>query len=180
MPDALPQSGTIPQRIADAVAGDRGQLARLLTDLERAGATSAEASAGLYEHLTGVGVIGLTGPPGAGKSTLVDALVRVLRKQDLRIAIIAVDPSSPVSGGAILGDRVRMSAAISDDGIFVRSLSASGHTGGIAPAAVRMIDAFDAAGYDRVIIETVGTGQSEIDIAEIADVRVVVAAPGLG
>ena len=98
----------------------------------------------------------------------------------LKVGVIAVDPSSPISGGAILGDRVRMTAALDDDGVFVRSVASRGALGGLSPAAVRVVDALDAAGFDVIMIETVGTGQSEIDIAEVADVRIVVSAPGLG
>jgi LAO/AO transport system kinase len=134
----------------------------------------------MQPHLGHALVVGFTGPPGAGKSTLVNAYVQRLREEAKTVGVIAVDPSSPVSGGAILGDRIRMTAALDDDGVFVRSLAARGHLGGLSPAAVRMIDALDAAGFDLVLLETVGTGQSEIDVAEVADVRIVVSAPGLG
>jgi LAO/AO transport system kinase len=122
----------------------------------------------------------LYGPPGAGKSTAVNACTRHIREAGRSVGIIAVDPSSPISGGAILGDRVRMTATLDDDGVFMRSLASRGYLGGLSPAAVRIIDALDAAGKDVVLLETVGTGQSEIDVAEIADVRIVVTAPGLG
>ncbi len=125
-------------------------------------------------------VTGFTGPPGAGKSTLVNAYIRHLRGLDQLVAVIAVDPSSPITGGSILGDRVRMSAAVEDETVFVRALASRGSLGGLSPAAVRIIDALDGAGFDHVLVETVGTGQSEIDVAEVADVRVVIAAPGLG
>jgi LAO/AO transport system kinase len=131
-------------------------------------------------HLGRAQLIGITGPPGAGKSTLVNALIAHVRAQGLTVGVIAVDPSSPISGGAILGDRVRMTAALDDDGVFVRSVASRGALGGLSPAAVRVVDALDAAGFYVIMIETVGTGQSEIDIAEVADVRVVVNAPGLG
>jgi len=124
--------------------------------------------------------VGFTGPPGAGKSTLVNAYTRHIREAGKSVGIIAVDPSSPISGGAILGDRIRMTATLDDDGVFMRSLASRGYLGGLSPAAVRIIDALDAAGKDVVLLETVGTGQSEIDVAEIADVRIVVTAPGLG
>jgi LAO/AO transport system kinase len=125
-------------------------------------------------------VIGVTGPPGAGKSTLLNAYTRHLRQSNKSIGIIAVDPTSPISGGAILGDRIRMTAALDDEGVFMRSLASRGYLGGLTPAAVRVIDALDAAGKDVILIETVGTGQTDIDVAEIADVRIVVTAPGLG
>ena len=164
--------------------GERRAVAAALTLLEQTGPKSARRTARLLEmiqpDLKGVAVVGFTGPPGAGKSTLVNALIRSWRARDLRLGVIAVDPSSPVSGGAILGDRIRMTAGLDDDGVFIRSLASQGHLGGLSPAAVRMIDAFDVAGYDLVLLETVGTGQNEIDIAAVADVGVVIVAPGLG
>lgn len=134
----------------------------------------------MQPHLGHALVVGFTGPPGAGKSTLVNALIRHARSLGQTVGVIAVDPSSPISGGAILGDRIRMTAALDDDGVFVRSLASRGYLGGLSPAAVRIVDALDAAGFDLVLLETVGTGQSEIDVAEVADVRVVISAPGLG
>jgi len=160
--------------------GHRRALADALTLLEDTGVTSGALVDAMRESLNGVPVLGITGPPGAGKSTLINALTGIWRGQGKRIAIIAVDPSSPVSGGAILGDRIRMTAALNDAGVFVRSLASHGHLGGLSPAAVRLIDAFDVAGFDLVLLETVGTGQNEVDIASIADVGVVMAAPGLG
>jgi LAO/AO transport system kinase len=134
----------------------------------------------LQPHLGHALVVGFTGPPGAGKSTLVNAVIETLRRQGRTVGVIAVDPSSPISGGAILGDRIRMTAALDDDGVFVRSLASRGYLGGLSPAAVRIIDALDGAGFDIVLLETVGTGQNEIDVAEVADIRVVISAPGLG
>lgn len=161
-------------------AGNRRQLAQALSMLEDRRTPNSFLVDRLQPYLSGNAVIGFTGPPGAGKSTLINALTHAWRQRGLKIAIIAVDPSSPVSGGAILGDRIRMTAALNDEGVFVRSLASHGHLGGLSPAAVLMIDAFDVAGYDLVLLETVGTGQNEIDIASIADVGVVIAAPGLG
>jgi LAO/AO transport system kinase len=166
--------------IQGLTSGNRLALASVLTALESFVPAAPALLQALEPHLGRALVVGVTGPPGAGKSTLVNACVIALRLAGRRVAVIAVDPSSPVSGGAILGDRIRMTSALDDEGVFVRSLAAQGHLGGLTPAAVRMIDAFDAAGFDQIILETVGTGQNEIDIAEIADCRVVVAAPGLG
>jgi LAO/AO transport system kinase len=162
------------------VRGERRAVAAALTLLERANADAADLLKGIRPHLGRSLVVGFTGPPGAGKSTLVNALIAHLRSLSRTVAVLAVDPSSPVSGGAILGDRIRMTAALDDDGVFVRSLGARGALGGLTPAAVRMVDGLDAAGFDIICLETVGTGQSEMDIADVADVRVVIAAPGLG
>lgn len=162
------------------VAADRRAVAEVLTRLERQAADAGALTAALHPHLGKAFVAGITGPPGAGKSTLVNALIAEARQAGLRVAVLAVDPSSPVTGGAILGDRIRMTAAHDDDGVLVRSLGSRGALGGLTPAAVRMIDALDAAGFGLILLETVGTGQSEVDVAEIADVVLVVSAPGLG
>jgi len=161
-------------------AGERLALARAATELERASGLVPALISAMRPHLGHALIVGVTGPPGAGKSTLVNALISHVRHAGRSVGVIAVDPSSPISGGAILGDRIRMTAALDDDGVFVRSLASRGHLGGLSPAAVRMLDAFDAAGRDLVLVETVGTGQSEIDIVDVTDVRIVVAAPGLG
>ena len=161
-------------------SGERRAIAEAATECERAAPRLAGLLQAMRPHLGHARLLGITGPPGAGKSTLVNALIAQLRRQGLTIGVIAVDPSSPVSGGAILGDRVRMTAALDDDGVFVRSVASRGALGGLSPSAVRIVDALDAAGFDIILIETVGTGQSEIDIAEVADVRIVVSAPGLG
>ena len=161
-------------------AGERRAISRVVTELERLSAAAPRLLQAMQPHLGHALVIGFTGPPGAGKSTLVNAYTSQARGEGKSVGIIAVDPSSPVSGGAILGDRIRMTATLDDDGVFMRSLASRGHLGGLSPAAVRVIDALDAAGKDLVLIETVGTGQSEIDVAEVADVRVLVTAPGLG
>ena len=125
-------------------------------------------------------MVGITGAPGAGKSTLISALLRELRARARRVAVLAVDPSSPISGGALLGDRVRMSEAGADEDVFIRSVSSRGHLGGLSRTAGRIIDVFDAAGFNVVIVETVGTGQSEVEISRFADTNVVVCPPGLG
>lgn len=175
-----PRAETAQALVAQLRRGDRRALAEAITRLEDERAVPGALVEALRPHLTGAAVIGFTGPPGAGKSTLVNALIQAWREAGRRVGVIAVDPSSPVSGGAILGDRIRMTAALDDDDVFVRSLASHGHLGGLSPAAARIIDAFDAAGYDLVLLETVGTGQNEIDIAAVADVGVVIAAPGLG
>lgn len=168
------------QIVAAAHAGDRRATSGIVTELEKASQHMPGLIRALTPHLGHALVIGFTGPPGAGKSTLVNAYVAALRMAGKTVGIIAVDPSSPISGGAILGDRVRMTATLADDGVFMRSLAAGGHLGGLCPAAVRVIDALDGSGKDIIVLETVGTGQSEMDIADVADVRVVLSAPGLG
>jgi LAO/AO transport system kinase len=166
--------------VARMRAGERRAIAEAATECERSAPRLAGLMQALRPHLGRARLLGITGPPGAGKSTLVNALIGHLRQRGLTVGVIAVDPSSPISGGAILGDRVRMTAALDDDGVFVRSVASRGALGGLSPSAVRVVDALDAAGFDVILIETVGTGQSEIDIAEVADVRIVVSAPGLG
>jgi LAO/AO transport system kinase len=166
--------------VSRLVAGNRRAVADVLTRLERQTDDVTALIAELVPHLGQAFVAGITGPPGAGKSTLINGLIAEARSADLRVAVLAVDPSSPVSGGAILGDRIRMTTAHDDDGVLVRSLGSRGSLGGLTPAAVRMIDALDAAGFGLILLETVGTGQSEVDVAEIADVVLVVSAPGLG
>ena len=170
----------VPSLVERVRAGELGAIARLLTELERLSPAAPQLIAEMVPLLGRAQVVGFTGPPGAGKSTLVNAYIGELRKTGRTVGVIAVDPSSPVSGGALLGDRVRMNDHTGDDGVFIRSLASRGHVGGLTPAAVRMIDAFDAAGKDVVILETVGAGQSEIDVAEVADIRIVLNAPGLG
>ena len=160
--------------------GERRATALVITELERLSTAAPILLRAMQPYLGRALVVGFTGPPGAGKSTLVNAVIADLRAAGKTVGVIAVDPSSPVSGGAILGDRIRMTAALDDDGVFVRSLASRGYLGGLSPAAVRIIDALDAAGRDVILLETVGTGQSEIDVAEVADVRVVISAPGFG
>ncbi|MEQ1718321.1 MAG: methylmalonyl Co-A mutase-associated GTPase MeaB [Hyphomicrobium sp.] len=183
-PASVPKARFAPNEIAGLVArmraGERRAIAQVITELERLSAAAPAILQALQPHLGRALVAGFTGPPGAGKSTLVNAVIEHLRKQGRTVGVIAVDPSSPISGGAILGDRIRMTAALDDDGVFVRSLASRGYLGGLSPAAVRIIDALDAAHFDIVLLETVGTGQSEIDVAEVADIRVVISAPGLG
>jgi LAO/AO transport system kinase len=161
-------------------AGERRAISRAVTELERFSAAAPGLLAAMRPYLGRAIVVGVTGPPGAGKSTLLNAYTRHLRSEGKSVGIVAVDPSSPISGGAILGDRIRMTAALDDDGVFMRSLASRGHLGGLTPAAVRVIDALDAAGRNVILMETVGTGQTDLDVAEVADVRIVVTAPGLG
>lgn len=166
--------------IARMRAGERRATSRAVTELERLSAAAPRLLDAMQPYLGHALVVGFTGPPGAGKSTLINVYTQHLRGLNKSVGIIAVDPSSPISGGAILGDRIRMTATLDDDGVFMRSLASRGHLGGLCPAAVRVIDALDAAGKDIVLLETVGTGQTDIDVAEVADVRVVITAPGLG
>lgn len=169
------------ERLAQKVAdGDLMALGRALTLVEVGG---ADGRALLKQLESGCGqarIIGFTGPPGAGKSTLVDALIHEWRSEGFPVAVLAVDPVSPVSGGAVLGDRTRMGAHTLDDGVFIRSVSARGHLGGLSVAAHDMADVMDAAGWPLILIETVGAGQSETEIAQVADLSVVISAPGLG
>ncbi|MCP5368905.1 MAG: methylmalonyl Co-A mutase-associated GTPase MeaB [Hyphomicrobiales bacterium] len=162
------------------LSGNRVALARAITAVENDRADAAAVLQTIYGQVGRAQLIGITGAPGAGKSTLVNAVVRELRGQDRKVGVVAVDPSSPFSGGAILGDRIRMSEHGNDDGVFVRSLASRGHLGGLSRAAARVVDVMDAAGMDAIIVETVGTGQSEVEIMEIAQTVVVVCAPGLG
>lgn len=158
----------------------RGALARAATLLENDGPGSVALHASLVPHCGRAHVVGITGAPGAGKSTLINALLAETVRRGRLVAVLAVDPSSPITGGALLGDRVRMVGLGDDDRVFIRSVSSRGHLGGLSRTAGRIIDLFDAAGFDLVIVETVGTGQSEVEIARFADTSVVVCAPGLG
>lgn len=169
-----------PDWLPALLAGERAALARAITAVENETEEARLVLQAIRGRLGQALVVGFTGAPGAGKSTLVSAYVAELRRRGLSVGVVAVDPSSPITGGAILGDRIRMGQHATDAGVFIRSLASRGHLGGLSRTAARVIDVFDASGRHVVIVETVGTGQSEVEIAEIADVRVVVNAPGLG
>jgi LAO/AO transport system kinase len=160
--------------------GDPRSLARAATLVESQTQAGQDLIAGLFPRTGRALTIGITGPPGAGKSTLVDQLTGILRREGKTVGIIAVDPSSPYSAGAILGDRIRMQRHHADSGVFVRSMASRGKLGGLAPGTLGVTLLLDAAGRDVVLIETIGAGQDEIDIARLADVTVVVLVPGLG
>ncbi|MDF2467009.1 MAG: hypothetical protein K0Q43_5244 [Ramlibacter sp.] len=162
------------------LAGDRGAVARAISQVERGEREPAAVAAALAAHLGRAHVLGVTGSPGAGKSTLVHALLGELLARGQRIAVVAVDPSSPITGGAVLGDRVRMGENGAHPDVFIRSVASRGHLGGLAPSTEAMVDILDAAGFDTVIVETVGAGQSEVEIMSVADTRLVACAPGLG
>jgi LAO/AO transport system kinase len=160
--------------------GSRRAVARLLTMVENEREGADEALAALFPHTGRAWVIGITGAPGTGKSSLVNALAKALRRQERTVGIIAVDPTSPFTGGAILGDRIRMRDLAGDAGVFIRSMATRGSLGGLARATRDAIRVLDAAGFDVVLVETVGAGQSEVDIVRTAQTTVVVEAPGLG
>ncbi len=159
----------------------RRALARLLTIVEDGSPEQLrEVVARLHPRTGGARVLGITGPPGVGKSTLTNALAAALRARGRTVAVIAVDPSSPFSGGALLGDRVRMQQHHADPGVFIRSMASRGHRGGLSCATPQAVMVLDAAGFDDVVIETVGVGQSEVEVAASADTTVVASAPGMG
>jgi LAO/AO transport system kinase len=163
------------------VEGNRLALSRLLTQVENDSAEGRTALAELFQYTGKAHLIGVTGAPGTGKSSLVNQLALYYRKSsDKKVAIVAVDPSSPFTGGAVLGDRVRMRDLSGDPGVFIRSMATRGSLGGMAQKTASLVQVFDAAGYEIIIIETVGAGQSEVDVARLAHTTLVVEAPGLG
>ena len=155
-------------------------IARLITQVENSPMAAEQAIQALYPYTGQAHVVGVTGSPGAGKSTVVNALVKTLRQHDVRVGIIAVDPTSPFTGGALLGDRVRMRDLSGDPGVYIRSMASRGSLGGLARATASVIKVLDAAGFDYVLVETVGAGQAEVDIANAAHTTIVIEAPGMG
>ncbi|HWS23654.1 MAG TPA: methylmalonyl Co-A mutase-associated GTPase MeaB [Anaerolineales bacterium] len=168
---------SLSERLLD---GDRFALSKILSEVDNATQFGEQTSDELYSHTGGAWIIGITGSPGSGKSTLVNSLALCLSEQGKKIAILAVDPSSPFSGGSILGDRVRMRDLYGKPNIFIRSVSSRGHLGGISSSTFRLARIFDAAGFDTILIETVGIGQNEIEVSKLAHTTIVVEAPGFG
>ncbi len=162
------------------LAGNRRAVARLLTQVENAREGADQSLAALFPHTGRAWIIGITGAPGTGKSSLVNMLARAYRNQQKTVGIIAVDPTSPFSGGAILGDRIRMHELAGDAGVFIRSMAARSHLGGLARTTHDAVRVLDAAGFDIILVETVGAGQNEVDIVRTAQTTIVVQAPGLG
>ena len=163
-----------------ARAGDKRSTARLLSVVENDEPGAADALRALYPLTGHAEIVGITGPPGGGKSTLVNRLAGAYRATHERVAVVAVDPSSPFSGGAILGDRIRMRERFLDEGLFIRSMASRGHSGGLARATSRIVNVLDALGYGVVLVETVGVGQEEVEVVRVADTVCLVTVPGLG
>jgi LAO/AO transport system kinase len=176
-PDPAARAGELAEA---ALAGDRRSLARLLTAVENRTPVAEAALRVLYPRAGRAHLVGITGAPGSGKSTLVSALIAEVRARGRTVGVIAVDPSSPITGGALLGDRVRMQAYASDRDVFIRSMASRGHAGGLASTSAAAAAVLDACGFDLVLIETVGTGQSEVEVAAAADTTVVLEAPEMG
>jgi LAO/AO transport system kinase len=170
----------VPALVDAARAGDPRSVARLISLVEDGHPALREVMAALAPHTGRAHIFGITGSPGVGKSTLTDALVRALRAQGKRVGILAVDPSSPFSGGALLGDRIRMQDHALDPGVYIRSMASRGHLGGLSWTTPQALRVLDAAGCDVVIVETVGVGQSEVEVAGLADTTLVLLAPGMG
>jgi LAO/AO transport system kinase len=173
-------AGDVATLVAAARGGDPRAVARLVSLVEDGDERLREVAAALAPTTGRAHVVGLTGAPGVGKSTLTNALLGAYRRQGLRIGVLAVDPSSPFTGGAILGDRVRMQEHATDPGVFIRSMSSRGHLGGLAAATPQAVRVLEGAGCEMVLVETVGVGQAEVEVASLADTTVVVLAPGMG
>ncbi|MPQ99962.1 methylmalonyl Co-A mutase-associated GTPase MeaB [Modestobacter sp. I12A-02628] len=174
------RSVDVPELVRGARSGDPRSVARLISLVEDASPLLREVAAALTPHTGGAQVVGVTGPPGVGKSTTTTALVAGFRAAGRRVGVLAVDPSSPFSGGALLGDRVRMGDHALDDGVYIRSMASRGHLGGLAWSTPQALRVLDAAGCDVVLVETVGVGQSELEVASLADTTLVLLAPGMG
>jgi LAO/AO transport system kinase len=170
----------LDELVRAAILGDKRAIARLISIAENNGTLAREALKALYPYTGKAHVIGVTGAPGTGKSTLVNELAKEFRLRGFKVGIVAVDPTSPFTGGAILGDRIRMRDLYNDPGVFIRSMATRGSLGGLARATADAVKILDAAGYDKILVETVGAGQAEVDIASTAHTTIVVEVPGLG
>src|SRR6266567_7343624 len=166
--------------VRGVLAGDRRAVARAISLVEDGQPELERLSAGIYGATGRAVTVGITGAPGVGKSTLAGALVGALRADEQRVAVLAVDPTSPFSGGALLGDRVRMQEHATDPDVFIRSMATRGHLGGLSAAAPQALRVLDAAGFAVIMIETVGVGQAEVEVASLADSTLVIVAPGMG
>jgi len=171
---------TLESLISSALAGDKKAVARLITLVENDEEKAREIIRRIYPYTGRAYVVGITGPPGSGKSTLLDKLIKLARDEGHKVGVIAIDPTSPFTGGALLGDRLRMQRHSTDPGVFIRSMATRGSLGGLAKATNDAVKVLDAAGYDLIFVETVGVGQIEVDIVKTADTVVLVTVPGLG
>lgn len=176
----MSRSPPLPPEVRAAVRGDRRALARLITQVENDDPRGRAALRALYPRTGQAWVIGIAGPLGVGKSSLINALIRFLRSSGRTVAVVAVDPSSPFSGGSVLGDRIRLDRAPDDAGVFIRSMASRGHSGGVARATREVTRLLDAAGFSVVLVETVGSGQVDVEIRDVATTSVVVLVPHLG